>query len=187
MRLIPNMIISAPMNEEELRNLMYTAQLKNNGPFVIRYPRGQGVMPDWKRPFREIQVGKGRLIRDGEKVAVLSIGHPGNIAAKAISALEKEGLHPAHYDMRFVKPLDDELLHTILKKFDKILTVEDNTVVGGFRSAVAEFMATNHYTNTLRMLGIPDEFVEQGTQRQLYRECGFDPEGIAASLREMMK
>lgn len=187
MRLIPNMIISAPMNEEELRNLMYTAQLKNNGPFVIRYPRGQGVMPDWKRPFREIQVGKGRLIRDGEKVAVLSIGHPGNIAAKAISALEKEGLHPAHYDMRFVKPLDDELLHTILKKFDKILTVEDNTVVGGFGSAVAEFMATNHYTNTLRMLGIPDEFVEQGTQRQLYRECGFDPEGIAASLREMMK
>jgi 1-deoxy-D-xylulose-5-phosphate synthase len=187
MRLIPNMIISAPMNEEELRNLMYTAQLRNNGPFVIRYPRGQGVMPDWKKPFAEIEIGKGRLISEGEKVAVLSIGHPGNLVAKAIAALEKEGLRPAHYDMRFVKPLDEALLHEVLKKYDSVLTVEDNTIVGGFGSAVAEFISNNHYTAKLRMLGIPDEFVEQGTQRQLYRECGFDPEGIANAIRAIMK
>jgi 1-deoxy-D-xylulose-5-phosphate synthase len=187
MRLIPNMIIAAPMNEEEMRNLMYTAQLRNSGPFVIRYPRGQGVMPDWKRPFAEIEIGKGRLVREGKGLALLSIGHPGNLVAKAINSLEKEGLHPAHFDMRFVKPLDETLLHDICKNFDKIVTVEDNTVVGGFGSAVAEFLSRNQYTNTLQMLGIPDEFVEQGTQRQLYKECGFDPDGIASSIRAMMK
>jgi 1-deoxy-D-xylulose-5-phosphate synthase len=185
MRIIPNMIVAAPMNEEELRNMMYTAQEANHGPFVIRYPRGQGVMTDWRRPFASIPVGKGRMIADGETVAVLSVGHPGNHVVKAFKILEKEGIRPAHFDMRFIKPLDAELLHEIFARFNRIITVEDGTVAGGFGSAVSEFMANNRYTPELRMLGIPDEFVEHGTQRQLYRECGFDPEGIAAAIRGM--
>jgi 1-deoxy-D-xylulose-5-phosphate synthase len=185
MRIIPNMIVAAPMNEEELRNMMYTAQEANHGPFVIRYPRGQGVMTDWRRPFASIPVGKGRMIADGETVAVLSVGHPGNHVVKAFKILEKEGIRPAHFDMRFIKPLDAELLHVIFARFNRIITVEDGTVAGGFGSAVSEFMANNRYTPELRMLGIPDEFVEHGTQRQLYRECGFDPEGIAAAIRGM--
>ena len=185
MRLVPDLIVSAPMNEEELRNLMYTAQLKNHGAFVIRYPRGPGVMPDWRRPFRELEIGKGRMVTEGKDLAILSIGHPGNFVAKAIKTVQNEGLHPAHYDMRFVKPLDEELLHRIFKQFARILTVEDNTVVGGFGSAVAEFMTLNHYDAQLRMLGIPDRFIEQGTQRQLYKMCGFDPDSIAGAIREM--
>jgi 1-deoxy-D-xylulose-5-phosphate synthase len=185
MRIIPNMIVSAPMNEEELRNLMFTAQEKDHGPFAIRYPRGQGVMTDWQRPFASIPIGKGRMIADGSEVAVLSVGHPGNLVVKAFRILEKEGINPAHFDMRFIKPLDEALLHSVFARFDKIITVEDGTIVGGFGSAVAEFMAHHHYTPTLRMLGIPDEFVEHGTQRQLYRECGFDPDGIAAVIREI--
>src|SRR5678815_1554823 len=146
MRCIPNMIVSAPMNESELRNLMYTAQLETTKlPFVIRYPRGEGVMPEWKKPFEEVQIGKGRKLRDGKDIAILSLGHPGNFAAAAIRELKSEGIHPAHYDMRFAKPLDETLLHAVLKKFDKIITVEDGTVVGGFGSAVAEFMALYGY------------------------------------------
>ncbi len=186
MRLIPNMIVSSPMNEEELRNLMYTAQLENHGPFVIRYPRGQGVLADWRRPFAEIQIGKGRLITEGTGLAVLSIGHPGNFIAKAIVEVKKSGLMPAHYDMRFVKPLDVELLHDIFSRFSKILTVEDNSIVGGFGSAVAEFSLLHGYKADIQMLGIPDEFVEQGTQRQLYKECGFDPQGISETITRMM-
>jgi 1-deoxy-D-xylulose-5-phosphate synthase len=186
MRLIPNMIVSSPMNEEELRNLMYTAQLENHGPFVIRYPRGQGVLADWRRPFAEIQIGKGRLITEGTGLAVLSIGHPGNFVAKAIAEVKKSGLMPAHYDMRFVKPLDVELLHDIFSRFSKILTVEDNSIVGGFGSAVAEFSLLHGYKADIQMLGIPDEFVEQGTQRQLYKECGFDPQGISETITRMM-
>ena len=185
MRIIPNMIVSAPMNEEELRNLMFTAQEANHGPFAIRYPRGQGVMTDWRRPFASIPIGKGRLIADGSDVAVLSVGHPGNLVIKAFQILEKEGIKPAHYDMRFVKPLDEVILHDVFTRFKKIITVEDGTIAGGFGSAVIEFMVQNNYSSTLRMLGIPDEFIEQGTQRQLYRECGFDPEGIARAVREI--
>ncbi|MFA6126506.1 MAG: 1-deoxy-D-xylulose-5-phosphate synthase [Bacteroidales bacterium] len=185
MRIIPNMIVSAPMNEEELRNLMFTAQEKDHGPFAIRYPRGQGVMTDWKKPFASLPIGKGRLISEGSEVAVLSVGHPGNLVVKAIKTLEKEGIKPAHYDMRFVKPLDEEILHDVCKRFHKIITVEDGTIVGGFGSAVAEFMVSHHYHPSLRMLGIPDEFIEHGTQRQLYRECGFDPDSIAAAVREI--
>lgn len=187
MRLIPDLIVSAPMNEEELRNLMYTAQLENHGAFVIRYPRGPGVMPDWKRPFQAIPVGKGRLISEGTGLAILSIGHPGNLVVKAVRDVGKEGLQPAHFDFRFVKPLDEELLHEIFRNFGKVLTVEDNTIVGGFGSAVAEFMVRHGYHAELRMLGIPDRFIEQGTQRQLYRECGFDPESIAGAIRELMQ
>ncbi|MFO7616142.1 MAG: 1-deoxy-D-xylulose-5-phosphate synthase [Bacteroidales bacterium] len=183
MRIIPNVIVASPMDEEELRNLMYTAQLRNTGPFVIRYPRGQGVMPDWRRPFREIPIGKGRTIREGSGVAVLSVGHPGNLVAKAFQMLEKEGLTPAHYDMRFVKPLDEDLLDTIFTSFQRIITVEDSSIAGGFGSAIAEYRAMKGHRGDIRMLGIPDRFIEHGTQRQLYKECGFDPESIAGAIR----
>ncbi|HRD42211.1 MAG TPA: 1-deoxy-D-xylulose-5-phosphate synthase, partial [Ferruginibacter sp.] len=146
MRCIPNMVVSAPMNERELRNLMYTAQLESTkAPFVIRYPRGEGVMPEWKTAFEEIQIGKGRKLRDGEEVAILSFGHPGNFAASAIREVVPQGLNPAHYDMRFAKPLDEALLHSVFEKYSKIITIEDGTVVGGFGSAILEFMNANGY------------------------------------------
>jgi 1-deoxy-D-xylulose-5-phosphate synthase len=187
MRCIPNMIISAPMNESELRNLLYTAQLdKNEYPFVIRYPRGQGVMPEWKTPFQEIAVGKGRKLKDGEGIAILSLGHPGNFATAAIRELRTGGLNPAHYDMRFVKPLDEEMLHEVFKKYDRILTVEDGTVTGGFGSAILEFQAAHGYRSTVRIMGIPDRIVEHGTPKELQHECGYDAPAIAAAVREMM-
>lgn len=188
MRCIPNMVVSAPMNESELRNLMYTAQLESNAvPFVIRYPRGEGVMPEWKTPFEQIPIGKGRKIKDGADVAILSIGHPGNFVTSAIRELRTEGLNPAHYDMRFVKPLDEEMLHEIFNKYEKVITVEDGTVTGGFGSAILEFMAEHNYKADLKMLGIPDRLVEHGTLKQLHAECGFDATGIANAVREMMK
>ena len=187
-RCIPNMIISAPMNESELRNLMYTAQLESTKlPFVIRYPRGEGVLSDWRKPFAEITIGKGRRLREGQDIAILSFGHPGNFAAAAIRDLKTEGIQPAHYDMRFAKPLDEELLHEALSTYDKIITVEDGTVVGGFGSAVAEFMTKHNYKNELRILGIPDRIVEHGTLKELHRECGYDAQGIADTIRAMMK
>jgi 1-deoxy-D-xylulose-5-phosphate synthase len=187
-RPIPNIIISAPMNEVELRNLMYTAQLEKNAvPFVIRYPRGEGVLPEWRKPMEEVPVGTGRKLRDGTGVAILSFGHPGNFAAAALRELKGEGLQPAHYDMRFAKPLDEALLHAVLKKFDNILTVEDGTVVGGFGSAVAEFMAAHGYKANLKILGIPDRVVEHGTLKELQRECGYDAEAIAAAVRQMLQ
>ncbi|MCW3114446.1 MAG: 1-deoxy-D-xylulose-5-phosphate synthase [Segetibacter sp.] len=187
-RCIPNMVISAPMNESELRNLMYTAQLETtNAPFVIRYPRGEGVMTNWQTPFEEIRIGTGRKIKDGEDVAILSFGHPGNFATTAIRELKTQGLNPAHYDIRFVKPLDEALLHEVFSKFDKIVTVEDGTIVGGFGSAILEFMVANEYKADVKMLGIPDRIVEHGTAKELHRECGFDAQGIAEAVREMVK
>lgn len=187
-RCIPNMIISAPMNEQELRNLMYTAQLETQQyPFVIRYPRGEGVMPEWRTPMQEVQIGRGRKIKDGRDIAILSIGHPGNFVTAAIRELRTEGLDPAHYDMRFIKPLDEELLHEVFAKYDKIITVEDGTIIGGFGSAVLEFMAQHNYTAELQMLGIPDRIVEHGTLKELHSECGYDAAGIAAKAREMVK
>jgi 1-deoxy-D-xylulose-5-phosphate synthase len=186
-RCIPNMIISAPMNEQELRNLMFTAQLDHNKlPFVIRYPRGEGVMAEWRKPMEEIPVGKGRKIRDGKDIAILTLGHPGNFAAAAIRELRAEGIQPAHYDLRFAKPLDEALLHEALSTYDKIITVEDGTVVGGFGSAVAEFMAANQYKNDLKVLGIPDRVVEHGTPKELHRECGYDAPAITDAVREML-
>ena len=186
MRCIPNMIVSAPMNEAELRNLMYTAQLEDTKyPFVIRYPRGQGVMPEWRTPFERIEIGKGRKIQDGEDVAILTIGHPGNFAVEACKELSTEGIRPAHYDMRFAKPLDEKLLHDIAKKFSKIITVEDGTIVGGFGSAVLEFLSANSYTPEVQMLGIPDRIVEHGKPEELHRECGYDAKAIAEAIREM--
>jgi 1-deoxy-D-xylulose-5-phosphate synthase len=186
MRCIPNMIVSAPMNEAELRNLMYTSQLDEIAyPFVIRYPRGQGVMPEWRTPFEKIKVGTGRKIASGEDVAILTLGHPGNFAVEACKELNKEGVRPAHYDMRFVKPLDEVMLHEIAQNFNKIITVEDGTVVGGFGSAVLEFMAANGYTPEVKMLGIPDRLIEHGKPEELHRECGYDAKGIAEAVREM--
>ncbi len=187
MRCIPHMIVSAPMNEAELRNLMYTAQLDEiKNPFVIRYPRGQGVMPEWRTPMQKIEPGRGRLIKDGEDVAILTLGHPGNFAVEACKRLAAEGLNPAHYDMRFAKPLDEQLLHEIAAKFNKIITVEDGTIVGGFGSAILEFFAAHNYTPEVKMLGIPDSIIEHGKPEELHRECGYDAQGIAEAVREMV-
>lgn len=186
-RCIPNMIISAPMNEAELRNLMYTAQLETtNLPMVIRYPRGEGVMPEWKTEMTEIPIGKGRRLREGRDIAILSIGHPGNFAAAAIRALRAEGIEPGHYDMRFVKPLDTDLLHEVFSRYRKVVTVEDGTVTGGFGSAILEFMAENGYKADVRILGIPDRIVEHGSPKELHRECGYDAQGIAEAVRVML-
>ncbi|MFN4837196.1 MAG: 1-deoxy-D-xylulose-5-phosphate synthase, partial [Bacteroidota bacterium] len=185
-RCIPNMIISAPMNESELRNLMFTAQLESTKyPFVIRYPRGEGVMPEWKTPFKAIEIGTGRKLKDGEEIALLTLGHPGNFAAAAIRELTSDGIRPAHYDMRFVKPLDEALLHEVCQRYPKLITVEDGTVKGGFGSAILEFMATHGYKNDLRILGIPDRLVEHGTPAELHRECGYDAAAIITAVREM--
>lgn len=185
MRCIPNMTVSAPMNEEELRNLMYTAQQDDMGPFVIRYPRGTGVMVDWQRPMKAIPVGKGRKICDGEDLAVLSIGTIGNEAVKATAALNEDGLYPAHYDLRFVKPLDENLLHEVFKKFSKVITVEDGCIEGGMGSAVLEFMADNNYHAEVVRLGIPDQFIEHGEQPELWAECGYDAAAITAQVKKM--
>lgn len=185
MRCIPNMIVSAPMNEQELRNLMYTAQYKNYGPFSIRYPRGTGVMAEWRTPFELIEIGKGRKVKDGEHVAVLTIGAIGNYATNAIRDLEVMGISAAHYDMRFVKPLDEELLHEVFTKFDKVITVEDGCLMGGFGSAIVEFMTDNEYAAQVKRLGIPDEYIEHGTQKELYKECGYFEEHIIETAKQM--
>jgi 1-deoxy-D-xylulose-5-phosphate synthase len=185
MRCIPNMTVSAPMNEEELRNLMFTAQQDDMGPFVIRYPRGNGVMVDWQRPLKPIKVGKGRKICDGEEVAILSIGHIGNEAVKATAELNAEGYYPAHYDLRFVKPLDEALLHEVFTKFSKVITVEDGCLEGGMGSAVLEFMADNNYQSQVVRLGIPDQIIEHGEQPELWAECGYDAGSIAAKVKNL--
>ena len=195
MRCIPNMVVSAPMNEKELRNLMYTAQLDStNLPIVIRYPRGEGMMPDLQKdtmaekyPFEEITIGKGRKLKDGNDIAILSFGHPGNFAAAAIRDVKADGINPAHYDMRFAKPLDEAMLHEVFSKFNKIITVEDGTVVGGFGSAVLEFMAAHNYKADVKIMGIPDTIVEHGSPKQLYNEIGIDANHIADAIREMDK
>ena len=184
-RCIPNMIVSAPMNEEELRNLMFTAQQENMGPFSIRYPRGNGVMSDWRRAMKAIPVGKGRKICDGEDVAVLTIGHIGNEAVKAIIELNSDGIYPAHYDMRFVKPLDEEMLHEVFNKFSKVVTVEDGCVQGGLGSAVLEFMADHNYSARIFRLGIPDKIIEHGEQSELWAECGYDAVGIIETVKQI--
>jgi 1-deoxy-D-xylulose-5-phosphate synthase len=187
LRCIPNLIVSAPMNEQELRNLMYTAQLDSTGlPFVIRYPRGEGVMPEWKTPLAPIEIGKGRKIKDGKEVAILSFGHPGNFATTAIRNLRSEGIDPAHYDIRFVKPLDEALLHEVFTNYAKIVTVEDGTVVGGFGTAILEFMNANGYKADVTILGIPDRLVEHGTLKELHSECAYDAAGIEAAVKEIV-
>ena len=187
MRCIPNMIVAAPMNEEELRNLMFTAQENTKGPFTIRYPRGEGVMPNWKTPFKKIKVGEGQRIKNGSDIAILSIGHIGNYALKAAQDLEeRENISAAMYDLRFAKPLDEVLLHEVFNKFDKVITVEDGCIQGGVGSAVIEFMADHEYSAKVTRLGIPDQFIEHGSQDQLYQECNYDAESIYHTALKML-
>ncbi|MFV0522308.1 MAG: 1-deoxy-D-xylulose-5-phosphate synthase [Mangrovibacterium sp.] len=185
MRSIPNMIVSAPMDEIELRNLMFTAQQDHMGPFSIRYPRGAGTMVDWRQAFQPIEVGRGRRLTDGDDVAVLTIGTAGIRAKQAIMQLQDE-ISVAHYDMRFVKPIDEELLHEIFAKFNKVITVEDGVIQGGFGSAVLEFMADNQYTARVVRLGVPDEFVEHGSQDELAALCGFDASHICLAIQHII-
>ncbi len=185
-RCIPNMIVSSPMNESELRNLMYTAQAENTGPFSIRYPRGEGVMTDWKTPFKKIKIGTGRKVLNGEDIAILTIGPIGNEALKAAEALEAQGISAAHYDLRFAKPLDEVLLHEVFGKFSKVITVEDGCIQGGVGSAVLEFMADHGYQAEVKRLGIPDRYIEHGSQAELYRECGYDRQAIEETALGMV-
>jgi 1-deoxy-D-xylulose-5-phosphate synthase len=175
------------MNEAELRNLMYTVQLDEaqvDHPFVVRYPRGQGVIPepDWRTPFERIEVGKGRKLTDGERLAILTLGHPGNFAQEALRELNQQGIYPAHYDMRFVKPLDDQLLHEVFSNYERVLTVEDGCRMGGFGSAVLEWMMEHGYYRPVKRMGIPDEVIEQGDQPDLWRHVGIDAQGIRATV-----
>ena len=186
-RCIPNITISAPMDEHELRKLMYTAQLPGKGAFSIRYPRGYGVITDWRCKLEELPVGKGRKLKDGAKVAILTIGHVGNFAVKAVERLNMVGLSPAHYDMRFLKPIDEDILHEVAKLYETVVTVEDGTVLGGLGSAVSEFFTEHGYKQPVIRLGVPDKFVEQGTPKELQAECGFDEDGIFATVKSLFE
>jgi len=188
MRLVPNMVVSAPMDEIELRNMMYTAQLEENaGPISIRYPRGCGLLPNWKKPFEKIKIGSGRKLSEGTDIAILTIGKAGIFAKKAVKSLAAKNISAAHYDMRFVKPLDETLLLEILERFENIITVEDGTVKGGFGSAVLEFMVQSSYTRKVKILGIPDRFIDHGTPDNLYKECGIDAKGIANAAIKVLE
>ena len=186
MRCIPHLIVSAPMNEAELRNLMYSSQAEDNGAWVIRYPRGNGVMTEWKTPMKYIKPGTGKKIKTGEDVAILSFGHVGNKAIEACETLEKEGVSMAHYDLRFAKPLDEIMLHEVFSKFKHVITIEDGCLQGGIGSAVLEFMVDNGYTAQVQRLGIADEFIEHGTQEELYTQCGYNTEDILNTARKML-
>jgi 1-deoxy-D-xylulose-5-phosphate synthase len=186
MRCVPNMVVASPMNESELRNMMYSATMHSGGGYSIRYPRGQGVLPEWRTPFEKIETGVGRTIKEGKEVAILTFGHIGNYAVKSCDLLATEDIYPAHYDMRFAKPLDEKLLHQIFLKFDKIVTVEDGCIMGGFGTAVMEFMMDNNYSAKIIRLGIPDKVVEHGEQLELHKECGYDPEGITEVVKKLV-
>jgi len=186
LRCIPDLIIASPMDEIEMRNLMYTAQLSLKGPFAIRYPRGQGVTRNWQKPFREIEVGTGRMVQDGEDIAILSIGPVGNVVSEAIKVLGKEHIHPAHFDMRFLKPIDKKLLKTVFTRFKKVITIEDGAVVGGLGSAVIEYMNDYNYNAKVIRLGIPDHFIDHGTREELFRLCGYDAEGITRTVKSIV-
>ncbi len=188
LRPVPNLTISSPMDEHELRRLMYTAQLPDKGPFAIRYPRGRGVKVDWQCPLEEVPVGKGRRLKEGKDIAVLTLGPIGNVAAKAIARFEAEtGQGVAHYDLRFLKPLDEELLHEVGCQFSRIVTAEDGVLKGGMGTAVLEYMADHGFTPHVARVGIPDNFVEHGSVKELYHLCGMDEEGIVKKLEELMK
>ena len=186
MRCIPNMTVSAPMNEAELRNLMFTAQQEDMGPFSIRYPRGKGVMKEWKTPLQKIKVGTGRKLTSGKDLAILTIGHPGNFAQEAIEEIKSSGASVAHYDMRFVKPMDETMLHEVFAKFDKVITVEDGCLMGGFGASVVEFMVDQQYSASIIRLGIPDEYIHHGTQQELWAQCGYDKDGIVKTIKESL-
>ena len=182
LRPVPNLTISSPMNEHELRNLMYTAQLPDKGPIVIRYPRGRGVLVDWRNSFEEVPVGKGRKLSEGEEVAVLSLGPIGNTVQKVVQELQEEGRSVAHYDMRFLKPIDEGILQEVGTKFHRIVTVEDGVIRGGLGSAVIEYMADHNLHPDVVRLGLPDHFVEHGTPEELYHLVGLDAEAIRQAI-----
>ena len=184
LRCIPNLIIFAPRNEVELRNIMYTAQLGLNFPIAIRYPRGRGVTLDWKQPFTKIEIGKGVLLKEGSEIAVISIGNMAKNVTKAIESTETDKI--AHYDLRFIAPLDKEMLHQIFTKYKTIITVEDGVLKGGMGSAIAEFTIINNYTKKIKFLGVPEQFIEQGTVEELQQIAGIDPESIAYQINKFL-
>ncbi|MEY2774624.1 MAG: hypothetical protein RLZZ275_971 [Bacteroidota bacterium] len=186
MRCIPNLVVAAPMDEVELRNMMYTASQVHAGPFSIRYPRGEGSIVNWRQPFSAIPVGRGRKLRDGVDLAILSIGAIGTEAAAAANDLAARGISAAHYDMRFAKPLDEVMLHEVFTKFDAIITLEDGCVTGGFGSAVLEFMGDRGYSAQVKRLGIPDRYIEHGSQKELYAECGYDAAAVVAAAEGLV-
>ena len=186
LRTIPNMTIAALYDEPELRRLMYTAQLPDMGPFAIRYPRGRGKLVDWRCPLEAVEVGRGRKLREGTDVALLSIGSVGNLGTEAIERVEAKGISVAHYDMRFLKPIDEELLHEVAAKFKHIITLENGTIKGGLGSAVLEFMADHGYTPRVIRLGLPDRFIEHGSVPELCRLCGIDADSIARTIEELV-
>ncbi|WP_299619671.1 1-deoxy-D-xylulose-5-phosphate synthase [uncultured Tenacibaculum sp.] len=186
LRCIPNLTIFAPRNEIELRNILYTAQLGLENPIAIRYPRGKGVTIDWQLPFESISIGKGACLQQGNNIAILSIGSIAKNVSEALK-LTKEKNQVAHYDLRFVKPLDQVLLHSIFKKFDKIITIEDGTIKGGFGSAILEFASTHDYKNQIKVLGIPDQFIHHGTVAELHQICGIDANTILSEIENMIK
>lgn len=188
MRCIPNLTISAPRNEIELRNLMFTGQQPDMGPFVIRYPRGKGTIADWQQPMKALPIGKGECLKEGTDIAVITIGIMASHTQPAIEQIEKEyNTSIAHYDIRFLKPMDEDMLHEIGRKFKQIITVEDGVIQGGFGSAVLEFMSDNNYKLNVKRLGIPDSFVEHGTPEELYTMLGLDAAGIAKSIADCLK
>lgn len=187
LRPIPNLVIASPLNEIDLRNLMYTAYQTSDRPFVIRYPRGKGELENWQNTMELLPVGKGRQLHEGSDIAVLSIGSIGNEVIKAVKTAEKEGISVAHYDMIFLKPLDETLLHNIGKRFAHIITVENGTVIGGLGTAVAEFMCEHGYTPRIKRIGIPDAFIEHGSIPELFQQCGMDAESILKAIRQSRK
>lgn len=187
LRPVPNLIIASPLNEWDLRNLMYTAYSAKEGTFVIRYPRGKGEKADWHNEMEILPVGKGRMLKEGTDVAVLTLGPVGNEALKAIAKAEKEGVSAALYDMIYLKPIDEELLHEVGRKFKRIVTIENGVIKGGLGSAVLEFMADNGYTPRVKRIGVPDRFIEHGSVPELFRLCGMDSDSIAEVLKEMVK
>jgi 1-deoxy-D-xylulose-5-phosphate synthase len=184
LRPIPNLTIAAPYDEHELRNLMYTAQLPDKGPFAIRYPRGRGKLVDWHCPFEELPIGKGRQLREGDDIAILSIGSIGNLAAEAAERVAAKGISVAHYDMRFLKPIDEDILHEVGRKHKHVITLENGTIKGGLGSAVLEFMASHGYKPDVHLMGLPDEFVEHGSVPELCRLCKIDAESIVKEIEK---
>ncbi len=186
LRCIPGMIVSSPINEHDLRNLMYTAQHDALGPFAIRYPRGKGVLTDWHNEMQVLPVGHGRRMNQGDGVAVLSIGHIGNEVIEVVDRLKQQGINVGHYDMIYLKPIDEEILNEATSRYHSIITIEDGTVMGGLGSAVAEWIALHHCSTRLKMLGVQDEFVHQGTVAQLYERCGMDAASLETTIKQML-